>query len=130
MKHLRNTRQRQLVLEAVQTCKGHPTADQLYLHIRSLDPKISRGTVYRNLKVLAQAGEIHHVNVSGIERFDWRTERHDHLICTSCGMICDAPTPYDHTLDKRLSNETGYTGVQHRTIYRGRCPDCALKAEI
>ena len=57
----RNTRQRKIVLEAVQEHHDHPSADQIYLEIRAKDPRISRGTVYRNLNVLSEEGQITHV---------------------------------------------------------------------
>ena len=52
----RNTRQRKIVLEAVQEHHDHPSADQIYLEIRTKDPRISRGTVYRNLNILSEEG--------------------------------------------------------------------------
>ena len=125
MKHLRNTRQRQLVLEAVKSLKDHPTADELYLHVRTMDSKISRGTIYRNLKILSDCGDIQHVHFSGAERIDWRAEPHDHMICLKCGLLCDAPLPYDGNLDQTLANASGFQNVRHRTVYEGLCPDCA-----
>ena len=53
----RNTRQRKLVLDAVRQSYNHPTADEIYNVVRAQDDKISRGTVYRNLNLLADAGE-------------------------------------------------------------------------
>lgn len=124
MKQLRNTRQRQIVLDTVKAHGDHPSADQLYLDVRALDPKISLGTVYRNLKVLSKRGDIQHINVSGVERFDWRCDPHAHLICTECGSLCDAPLPYDTKLDQLLSEQTGYEISFHRTVFEGRCPAC------
>ena len=54
----RNTKQRKLVLDAVRQSYNHPTADEIYNVVREQDDKISRGTVYRNLNLLADAGEI------------------------------------------------------------------------
>lgn len=58
MTQQRNTKQRKLILEVVQAHQDHPSADQIYAEVRKLDPKISRGTVYRNLNLLADNGEI------------------------------------------------------------------------
>ena len=66
----RNTRQRKIVLEAVQEHHDHPSADQIYLEIRAKDPRISRGTVYRNLNILSEEGQITHVKVPGADRYD------------------------------------------------------------
>lgn len=124
MKQQRNTRQRQLVLEAVRARQDHPAADQIYLDLRAVDPRISRGTVYRNLNLLEENGEILHVKVPGVDRFDWRTEYHYHLLCTGCGAVIDAPTPYRAGLDQDLAEETGYRVSRHRTVFEGLCPAC------
>ena len=104
----RNTRQRKIVLEAVQEHHDHPSADQIYLEIRTKDPRISRGTVYRNLNILSGEGQITHVKVPGADRYDCRTDFHYHLICTDCGAVCDAPFSYDPTPDKTIAAESGY----------------------
>lgn len=124
MKQLRNTKQRQVVLKAVMGHKDHPTADQLYLDVRSANPKISRGTVYRNLKILAEGSEITYLKTAGAERFDWRLEPHDHIMCTNCGALCDSPLPYKDELDKLIEEYTGFKIDLHRTVFEGLCPDC------
>jgi len=124
MKQLRNTKQRQIVLKAVIGRKDHPTADQLYLDVRSENPKISRGTVYRNLKILAESSEIKHLKAAGAERFDWRLDPHDHIMCTNCGALCDSPFPYKDELDKLIEEYTGFKIDLHRTVFEGLCPDC------
>jgi len=127
MKHQRSTKQREAVLAAVKTHKNHPTADQIYLHVRGENPKISRGTVYRNLNLLVDNGEVRHVVMPGVDRFDWRIEPHYHLLCTQCGKVIDVPIPYRDELDKQLSEQTGYEIVRHLTVFEGLCPDCRRK---
>ena len=63
MTNSRNTIQRQLVLSAVRQLQNHPTADEVYLEVQKNCPTISRATVYRNLKLLAEEGEIRLVSV-------------------------------------------------------------------
>ncbi len=113
-----------MVLDAVLARQDHPTADQLYLDVRALDPKISRATVYRNLKILAEQGLIRHLNVAGVERFDWRPGRHTHVICSRCGALSDAPLAYDVGLDQLLEQQTGYLIRSHQTVFEGYCPAC------
>ena len=91
MKTRRNSKQRQLVLEAVKARRDHPTADQIYLDVRARDDKISRGTVYRNLGLLSDEGQISQVRVPAADRYDLRQDRHYHLFCTGCGRVFDAP---------------------------------------
>ena len=62
----RNTKQRKLVLDAVRQSYNHPTADEIYNVVRAQDDKISRGTVYRNLNLLADAGSVEKVGVRAL----------------------------------------------------------------
>ena len=80
----RNTRQRALVLDAVRARDDHPTADDIYLDVRQQDEKISRGTVYRNLNLLEEAGIISSVKTPGGNRFDWRPDGHCLLYTSRC----------------------------------------------
>jgi len=129
MKAQRSTKQRKMILETVRADGNHPTADQIYLHVRGEDQKISRGTVYRNLNLLADNGEIRHVVMPDADRFDWRMEPHYHLRCVRCGKVSDAPVPYSAELDRQISEQTGYGMVEHLTVFEGLCPDCRQKEE-
>lgn len=120
----RNTKQRRLVLDAVRAHRGHLSADQIYLTVRGIDSKISRGTVYRNLKVLVQQGEILHVKLPHSDRFESRLDNHYHLLCTGCGAVSDVPLPYRGELDEAAAKETGYAIVRHRAVFEGLCPLC------
>lgn len=123
----RNTRQRQLVLDAVRSRCDHPTADDIYLAVREKDEHISRGTVYRNLNLLAGEGEIQAVHVRGGDRFDLRCDRHAHVICRECGEVMDAPLPYHEDLDEQLAEKTGFAVSGHVTTFLGLCPACLKK---
>lgn len=124
----RNTRQRKLVLDAVLASYDHPTADDVYQAVRAQDDKISRGTVYRNLNLLADEGTILSIKTPGGCRFDRTVKPHAHVICTSCGSVVDVPLHVDTDLDARASQETGYAVTSHYTIFEGICPLCARKA--
>lgn len=124
MKQKRNTRQRQLVLEAVRARHDHPSADQIYQDVRAIDEKISRGTVYRNLNFLVESGEILHVKVANAERFEHGLDLHHHLLCTKCGNVRDVSLTYHRELDKKLEEETGYKIERHQTVFEGTCPHC------
>lgn len=124
VKQRRETRQRQIILDAVRQSCNHPSADQIYLEVRAVDEKISRGTVFRNLKCLSDDGEINHVKVPGADRYDRRLERHYHFICMVCGVVMDAQLPYQEELDKRIAEETGFSINRHRTVFEGICSKC------
>ena len=129
MKKQRNSRQRQMILEAVRTRCDHPTADQIYLDVRAKDDKISRGTVYRNLGVLSEDGEITNVKVPAADRYDSRQDLHYHLFCTDCKRVFDAPLAYRGEYDAQVAAETGFQISRHRIIFEGICPECAKHKE-
>ncbi len=124
MKQQRNTRQRQLVLDTVRARFDHPSADQIYLDVRALNNKISRGTVYRNLNVLVQQGEVLQVKLAHTDRYEGHLYKHYHLVCQKCGAVCDVPLPYRSEMDELTAQKTGYTIHGHRTVFEGLCPEC------
>ena len=127
MKQRRETRQRQIVLEVVQSHHDHPCADQIYEDVCKIDSRISRGTVYRNLSCLSDDGKICHVRVPGADRYDSRTDLHYHLICMRCGAVVDIPLNYRQELDSIIAEKTGYQISRHRIVAEGLCPKCQGK---
>ena len=85
----RSTRQRQIVLDAVRGLDCHPTAAQVYERVHAQDKKISMGTVYRNLNLLAEDGSILVVKTGDGCRYDHRVEGHGHIVCSVCGAVDD-----------------------------------------
>ncbi len=120
----RDTKQRQLILNAVRARCDHPTADQIYDDIHTIDARISRGTVYRNLNLLCEEGTICHVRVPGADRYDLRVDLHCHMFCIGCKEVIDAPYPYRADLDSEIAKKSGYKIVRHRLIFEGVCPVC------
>ncbi len=120
----RDTKQRRLVLQVVQERCDHPTADTIYEAVRARDSRVSRGTVYRNLHLLSEEGDVYHVRAPGADRFDLRTDPHDHIICIRCKKVVDAPETRLPSLDAEVAAATGYRILCHQTIYEGLCPAC------
>lgn len=87
---MRYSSQRELVLNTVKERCDHPTADMVYASCRLIDPTISLGTVYRNLKVLEECKEITSIETNDVKlHYDGNLTRHCHFICTKCGSIID-----------------------------------------
>ena len=122
------TRQRSIILEELRKHNSHPSADEIFVTVRKRLPKISLGTVYRNLEILAELGEIQkHESSSSLKRFDGNPERHHHIRCISCERVVDAPVaPLINTKDD-IQNATNYTIIGHRFEFIGVCPDCSDK---
>ena len=121
----RNTKQKQIVLEAVKARNDHPTADEIYSDVHRIDSRISKATVYRNLHQLAKNMEISYIDlVPDAGRYDRRTDRHHHMLCEVCGSVIDAPIDYSYSDDKRLEDMTGFRVRKHEVIFRGVCVKC------
>ena len=125
----RNTHQRQLVLDAVMSRHDHPSADDIFLSVRSKDSKISRATVYRNLHLLVEQGDILSVQTPEGERFDCRCDGHAHVVCTECGEIFDVKDPCNHNHEASAAEESNYEIHTHTTFFKGICPQCIAKRE-
>ncbi len=127
---VRMTRQRKVILEELQANNIHPSADEVYELVRKRLPRISLGTVYRNLEILSEMGAIQKLELGGnIKRFDANTEKHYHIRCINCGRLEDAPIAFMGNLEKGLcQEETGYRITGHCLEFLGLCPACMEKA--
>lgn len=128
MTTIKYSRQREAIKEYVSNSKEHPTADNVYMSIRNIYPNISLGTVYRNLNLLAELGEIVKIDCQdGSVRFDGHNEQHYHLICKQCGKVTDLEMEsIDHI---NVIANAGFDGKieSHITYFRGTCPECTIK---
>lgn len=120
----RITKQRLIILEALLNKKIHPTADELYAAVRQRLPKISLGTVYRNLQTLAADGEIRILKDSGRMRFDSSLHDHYHVRCLSCGLVDDVPESAVKGLSENMREKTDYRIVGFKVEFVGICPEC------
>jgi Fur family ferric uptake transcriptional regulator len=121
----RRTRQREVVLSVVRSTMDHPGADWVYRQARRRLPRISLGTVYRNLKRLAAEGLIHEIH-SGAEgtRFDGNTGQHHHVRCLGCGRINDLPLTVDTRREQEAARALNYRILGHHVEIEGLCPQC------
>ncbi|MGN0789064.1 MAG: Fur family transcriptional regulator, partial [Christensenellales bacterium] len=115
---------RQAVLQVLQSTKSHPSAESIFVQCRLLIPNISLGTVYRNLALLEERGEIIKVaNVAGVDRYDATVTPHVHRICPCCGRVEDVEVS-DNLRDALYKevDEKGYQSIQ-LTFY-AKCKEC------
>lgn len=124
-KTMRMTRQRRIILRELRKVKTHPSADELYEIVRQYLPRISLGTVYRNLEMLSKIGEIRKIEVGGaIKRFDGNTTEHYHVRCMVCGRIEDVPESIQFDFGNRVDKTMHYRILSHRLEFVGLCPVC------
>lgn len=121
----RNTKQRAVILSELQKLTSHPTAATLYRIVVRKLPKISLGTVYRNLDLLAKTGVIQKLEFGSEEaRFDGNTGRHDHIRCVKCGRVDDIDHPSLDLVGGVKNDFHGYTVLGHRIEFLGVCSKC------
>jgi Fur family transcriptional regulator, peroxide stress response regulator len=122
--------QRQIILEEVIKEKTHPSALEIYERVRQRLPRISLGTVYRNLEQLAARGLIQKIEAAdGQRRFDGELTQHYHIRCLYCGRVDDALLPLLSRLNQTFDKTSDYTILGHRLEFYGICPRCREKAE-
>lgn len=127
---LKHSKQRDAIIAFLKTRIDHPTADTVYQEIRNTIPNISLGTVYRNLSLLSDRGDILRLACDGkVDRFDADIRRHYHFICTQCGCVQDVDFPYSEQFDSAANEEFDGTIIRHSLLFEGVCKDCFLKKE-
>lgn len=124
----RNTIQKDLVLKTVQGLKRHLTAEEVYEFIKKDHPTIGKGTVYRNLGILAEEGAIRKVEVpDGPDRFDFTLKNHYHVECIRCGEVFDVDMDEVTDLNERIHDTHGMQFLNYDIFFKGICPVCRAK---
>jgi Fur family ferric uptake transcriptional regulator len=124
---LKSTRQRQIILEAFLAADDHLTVDELLARARSADPKVSPATVYRTMKLLSECGlarpQQFGVGQTVYEPLAGR-ERHDHLLCSQCGLIVEFEDERIEALQLEVAHAHGFTVTDRRMELWGLCRRC------
>lgn len=122
---LKYSRQREAIKEFLAERKDHPTADTVYMGVRKEFPNISLGTVYRNLNLLADMGEILRISTGdGPNHYDGNIALHYHFICTQCNKVFDIDMEPQIELDKLAAKHFDGIITNHVTHFFGLCPEC------
>lgn len=122
---LKYSRQRQVIKDFLMTRTDHPTADTVYMNVRNDYPSISLGTVYRNLSLLADLGEIRRLRFDdGVDHFDADTSPHYHFVCTECRSITDLKVENLDSIMNLVDREFDGEIQGHVTYFHGLCAKC------
>lgn len=122
---LKHSRQRDAIRENLVGRYDHPTAESVYSDIKKDFPNISLGTVYRNLSLLSELGEIQKISTgTGPDRFDGNPKPHCHFQCRTCSSVLDIPFECEADLAAQVSKN--FAGVIEGTSihFYGLCPNC------
>ncbi len=129
-KKTRTTKQRLVILEEIRKVSSHPTADEVHALVRKKLPKISLGTIYRNLELMAGQNQILRLDGTGNQRrYDGNTDDHFHLRCVQCGQVKDLLIDYPQEMEKKVALETDYELLSCRLEFVGLCPRCKTKKQ-
>ena len=103
----------------------HPTAETIYQNIKKEFPNISLGTVYRNLSLLEEIGEIIKISTGvGPDHYDYNTAPHYHFICRGCGRVMDIDLDFADELMTQVQESTDLAIESCSVSFTGLCPDC------
>jgi Fur family ferric uptake transcriptional regulator len=129
--HKRMTKQRSVILEELSKVRTHPTAYDVYEMVRVRLPRISLGTVYRNLEHLSSSGVIKRLDLGGGQRrFDFVNDDHMHIRCIACGRVDDVVLNQSHgmtTIEEMVAGTSGYQVLGCSMDFQGICPRCRAK---
>lgn len=131
MAAIKHSRQREMIKAFLMSRKDHPTADIVYMNVRQQNPNISLGTVYRNLTLLADIGEIRRLRVGdGVDHFDADISPHYHFVCTECGAVIDLEMDSIEGITELAG--AGFNGriAGHVTYFYGSCGNCAKSEKL
>ena len=123
------SRQREMICNQVKNHPTHPTADEVYAALKPDCPKLSLGTVYRNLNLLSETGMLMKITGGGKDRFDGRTDAHGHFFCTRCGRVFDVDDERISGLGERAAERYGHSIGEVEVNLRGICKDCLSISE-
>jgi len=121
---IRKTKQRQAILETIERSHDHPTAAQVYERVQRVQPGVGFATVYRNLRALADEGQIKEIRTGDVAQYDRRTERHDHAVCRKCGKLVDLMVALPRDLLDSAAASSGFQVSGYHTELYGLCADC------
>jgi len=121
----RRSRQRERILALLRSTESHPTAAWVYDRLKREFPRLSVGTVYRNVAILVEEGLVNRIDFgSTFDRFDANTAPHYHFICEECAQIIDVEVPFDHSITTRVDPTSGLEVHRHEIEFYGLCDAC------
>ena len=125
-KKIRHSDVRDKIYEYLCGTKAHPSANMIYNDLKPSIPKLSLGTVYTNLKLFEELGQVTRVaNVNGFERYDADTSEHVHLVCDECGAVIDI---MDADIRKaKKACQVGQAKIKSiQIVLHGTCDRCSV----
>lgn len=121
----KHTRQKDAIYRELSSRKDHPTADEIYVSLKTDFPNISLATVYRNLRNMAESGKINVLYTDASDHFDADIKPHYHLYCTECHRLYDLDIPFIPQIDSVARQNYDGKRNSYSLIYNGVCKNCS-----
>ena len=120
------TSQRKVIIEELAKMTNHPTAEELYMKVKQRLPKVSLGTVYRNLQVMTDLKLVDKIilRTQGESRYEIHKDSHYHVVCTKCFAMKDLGSFRSVSLEPTAQKISGYFPLTHEVVIYGICPKC------
>lgn len=129
-KGLKSTSQRDKILKIFIDAEQHLSAEELYVRVKKAHPGIGYATVYRTLKLFAEAGLAQERRFEdGFTRYEHTSANthHDHLICTRCGTIIEFENERIEELQQDVARKNKFKVQSHKLELYGLCSGCQGK---
>ena len=123
------SKQREEILNVVKEMRNHPTAEEIYIEVKTKNLSASKSTVYRNLNYLLEEGILKKISVvSGPDKYDYYMEDHSHIVCKNCGRVMD----FKHKIlnkdtIKEIEDKTDIIVDLNGIVIEGICKECKNK---
>jgi len=119
----RVTCQKKIILDYLKSVQTHPSAEIIFKKVRKKLPRISLGTVYRNLNVMKERGDILEIS-SQIARYDGDVSPHSHFVCEKCGKIFDVFQKIKMPKLNKIKVEPVKHIKNYQIYFYGACKKC------
>jgi len=127
---IRFTPQRQAILEYLLSTDTHPTAEEIYHHVKQMYKGMSLGTVYNTMKMLKEHGYILELSYGDMSsRFDGNPNNHCHRVCNHCGRVFDDHRSFPE-LEKVEKEFREFKIMNYRLEFYGLCSDCMALEKV
>ena len=120
------SKQREEILDELKNSYSHPTAEEIYMEVKSKDNLVSRSTVYRNLNQLVESNIVKRITTPiGTDRYDYIRDVHNHAICTKCGKVFDFDYRFNYKrIKSEVNTQVGVEIFNTGITFEGICSEC------
>lgn len=128
MLRLNRSKPREIIKEILKETISHPTAEWVYIEAKKRLPKLSLGTVYRNLRLMVERGEAFELDLgASFSRYDGNAHEHSHFLCLGCNSVLDLDFMVPADFYKKAAKGTCLKITGHQISFSGFCEQCRIK---